>query len=236
MRAAIVSVHAVSRWRPAAFALLLTITLCQQAAGEDAQWIWSPAYDKELAPAGDCYFRKSFNIDSPEEGQIEIGCDDRYELFVNGRLVGSGENWKVLDVYDVAKYLISGPNTIAVKGANSEQGSAGLVARVVVKQRGGTHVTHSTDGTWKTSLKEFTGWQKPRYEDTQWLAARSFGVVGATLPWGNEVTVAGSAGRFKIAPDFKVEKIIDGKLTGSLIRRTPEVTDSAADETAGKSN
>ena len=72
--------------------------------------------------------------------------------------------------------------------SNAEQGSAGLVARVVVKQQGDTHVEHSTDATWKTALKEFPQWQKARFNDTQWLAARSFGALGATLPWGNEVT------------------------------------------------
>ena len=52
-------------------------------------------------PAGECYFRKTFTLGTPEQGEIQIGCDDRYELYVNGRLVGSGTNWKVLDVYDI---------------------------------------------------------------------------------------------------------------------------------------
>ena len=158
----------------------------------EPQWIWSPAYEKEAAPAGDCYFRKSFHLGTPEQGEVQIGGDDRYELYVNGRLVGSGKNWKVLDVYDITSDLVSGTNIIAVKATNDDQGSAGLTARVVVKQEGGTGVTHSSDATWKTSLREFVGWQKARFNDSQWLAAREFGKVGATLPWGNEVTVAGA--------------------------------------------
>jgi putative membrane-bound dehydrogenase-like protein len=95
-----------------------------------------------------------------------------------------------------------------------------LVARVVVKSQGGTHVAHSTDSTWKTAIKEFPQWQKSRFNDVQWLAARSFGAMGATLPWGNEVTVAGAEGRFRIVPDFRVEWVVEGTQTGSLISMT----------------
>ena len=190
------------------------------AIAREAEWIWSPAYEKELAPQGECYFRKSFNLGTPEQGTIQIACDDKYELYVNGRQIGTGSNWKVLDVHDISKYLVQGVNTVAVKAMNTEGGSAGLVARVVVKEQGNTHVEHSTDATWKTALKEFPQWQKVRFNDVQWLAARSFGAVNATLPWGNEVTVAGSAGRFRITPEFHVEWVIDPKECGSLICMT----------------
>ncbi len=191
-----------------------------QSVAKEADWIWSPAFEKELAPEGECYFRKSFDLGKPESGVIQIACDDAYELFVNGRQVGSGKNWKMLDVYDVTKYLVEGRNTVAVKAVNSEGGSAGLVARVVVKQEGNTYVEHSTDDTWKTTLKEFVQWQKPRFNDDQWLAARSFGPLNATLPWGNEVIVAGENGRYRVTPEFHVEWVVDPKDTGSLICMT----------------
>ncbi|MEX2113637.1 MAG: c-type cytochrome [Pirellulales bacterium] len=192
--------------------------LCaESASAREAEWIWSPAYEKEAAPAGTCYFRKSFPLGAPEHGLIQIACDDSYELYVNGRHVGGGKNWKVLDEYDITKYLEIGQNTVAVKAENSEGNSAGLVARVAVKEKGNTHVEHSTNDTWKTALKEFPQWQKSRFADAQWLAARSFGAMGATLPWGNEVTVAGAEGRFRVTPEFHVEWVVDPKDTGSLI-------------------
>ncbi len=187
------------------------------ASAREAEWIWSPAYEKEAAPTGACYFRKSFHLGAPENGIIQIACDDNYELYVNGRDVGGGKNWKVLDEYDITKYLETGQNTVAVKAENSEGNSAGLVVRVAVKEKGNTHVEHSSDASWKTALKEFPQWQKTRFTDAQWLAARSFGAMGATLPWGNEVTVAGADGRFRVTPEFHVEWVIDPKETGSLI-------------------
>jgi putative heme-binding domain-containing protein len=207
---------------PAARFVALGIAMCWLAAGpqamaKEAEWIWSAAYEKELAPAGTCYFRKSFHLGAPEHGVIQISCDDSYELYVNGRHVGGGKNWKILDVYDITKYLTAGQNTVAVKAVNAAQGSAGLVARVAVKEQGNTHVEYSSDASWKTALKEFPQWEKPRFADTQWLAARSFGTLGATLPWGNEVTVAGADGRFRVTPEFHVEWVVDPEQTGSLV-------------------
>src|SRR3981081_4257295 len=139
----------------------------------------------------------------PERGEIQIACDDEYELYVNGRNVGTGNKWKALDVYDITKHLVQGFNCIAVKAQNDEQGAAGLVARVVIKDQGGTSVTRSTDGTWKTALKEFPLWQKARFNDGKWLTARSFGPFGKTLPWGNDVMGPGANERFKVTPDFR---------------------------------
>ena len=206
----------------AMFATMLgaSILLARAAEAKEAQWIWSPAYEKELAPEGIFFFRKTFNLQAPESGTIQIACDDSYELYINGRQIGTGQNWKVLDVYDITRYLLKGANTIAVKAVNSEGSSAGLVARVVIKQQGNTAVDYSSDATWKSALKEFPQWQKPRFNDIQWLGARSFGPLNATLPWGNEVSVAGAGDRFKVTPEFHVEWVVDPKDTGPLICMT----------------
>lgn len=189
-------------------------------AADNVNWIWSPAFELERAPEGDCYFRKSFQLANPEAGEIQITADDKYELFVNGRRVGDGTNWKKLDVYDISDYLTNGPNVVAVRAVNAEGKSAGLAARVIVKQQGGTHESHSTDDTWKTALKQFPRWQMPQFDDSQWLGARSFGQLGATLPWGNEVVLPDNSGRFKVLPEFQVEWMIEPKVSGSLIAMT----------------
>src|SRR5689334_11300241 len=41
-----------------------------------ANWIWSPAYAKDNVPAGDCYFRKTFQINQAEIAQIHVACDN----------------------------------------------------------------------------------------------------------------------------------------------------------------
>lgn len=191
-----------------------------RAESPEAQWIWSPAYPQDKIPAGECYFRKTFQLGAVETAEVQITADAGYELYVNARLVGSGNNWKVLDRHDIADYLTPGRNTIAVKADSGEKGSAGLVARVLIKPQGEPHVAYSTDTTWKTGLKVPSQWNHPRFDDSQWLAAQSFGPLGGTLPWGNETHLAGDEGRFSILPEFQVEVVATAEETGSLIAMT----------------
>src|SRR5581483_568437 len=82
----------------ALLAAAIVIAGAARATADEAQWIWSPAFEKDQAPVGVCFFRKTFEIGIPEKGEIQIACDDEYDLFVNGREIGNGKKWKVMDV------------------------------------------------------------------------------------------------------------------------------------------
>jgi hypothetical protein len=188
------------------------------AAAQDAQWIWSPAQEREIA-AGACYFRKTIQTDRPEHAEVQITADDAYELFVNGRRAGEGKNWRVMQTHDITKLLVAGRNTIAIKVTNAEPPSAGLAARVLVKASGGTFVAYPTDATWKCSIREPANWTRPTLNDTQWLAARVIGPLGQARPWLDEVLMAdgGGASRFKTSREFRVETVVPAEQTGSLL-------------------
>jgi putative heme-binding domain-containing protein len=185
-----------------------------------ANWIWSPAYPKDDVPVGDCYFRKTFNINQAEIGQVHIACDNQYELYVNGRLVGRGNDWRKMDVHDVNKLLVHGTNVVAIKATNTDAGPAGLVARVVVKERGGTFESFSTDGTWRTSVKAQADWAQAKARDSDWLPAKVYGPLGSVLPWGDEIVIADEGSRFVIDPEFVVERLVTDQQAGSLIAMT----------------
>jgi putative heme-binding domain-containing protein len=187
---------------------------------QEMKWIWSPAQTVEKKiPPGVCYFRKSFPLGQPESGEVQISCDNAYELYVNGRPAGEGDNWRVMKSHDITKYLSAGRNTVAVKATVKAEGSAGLVARVLVKDVGGTYVAYNTDDTWRTSLQEFPQWSKHSYNDTQWLPARVVGPLGTAVPWLDDVQMAGGApaGRFETLPEFRVETVLAPEDTGSLL-------------------
>lgn len=189
-----------------------------RSSGE-AQWIWSADQaDGKVPPGAVCFFRKTFEIKNPEEGTVAIACDDRYELYVNGRKVGAGKDWRAMESYDIAPLLLSGRNVVAVKVENIKGASAGMVARVTVKRTGDTTVSHSSDTTWRTSLTEEPGWQKTLFNDSRWEAAHSFGEFGHTPPWDDEVLAnSGSGGRFLLPKQFKVERIVQPEEAGALI-------------------
>src|SRR3954468_5388381 len=84
----------------------------RNACADEMQWIWTPAQPQEKSvPAGSVYFRKSFPLGQPESGEVQISCDNAYELFVNGRKVADGDNWRAMQKHDITKFLTPGRNT-----------------------------------------------------------------------------------------------------------------------------
>ncbi|HVT28722.1 MAG TPA: HEAT repeat domain-containing protein, partial [Lacipirellulaceae bacterium] len=185
-----------------------------------ANWIWSPAYPKDEVPVGDCYFRKTFQITQAEFAQVHIACDNEYELYVNGQLAGRGKDWRRMDVHDIQKLLVSGTNVVAVKATNTDAGPAGLVARVLVKEHGGTFESFSSDATWRTSVKVQANWDQISARDADWLPAKVYGPLGGVLPWGDEVVIAEEGSRFLTDPEFVVERLVTDEQAGSLITMT----------------
>jgi len=192
----------------------------QRSQSVNPRWIWTPSQTKNEVPVGECYFRKSFNLGTPEVGEVQITADNQFELFVNGQPVGQGQDWRKMQTYDIAKFLQKGRNSIAVRVANIDEGSAGLAAFVLVKEQGGTFESHSTNGSWKTSIRRYQGWTSADFPDGEWINAKSYGELGATLPWGDEVILADRGRRFEIGQDFTVEHLLRDHEVGSLIAMT----------------
>ena len=183
----------------------------------EPQWIWSAAHTKDEVPVGTCYFRKSFTLKKKGEGEIRITADNQFQLFVNGKPVGDGNDWRQIEVFDISEFLQKGVNTIAVEATNADEGSAGLVARVLVKPIGGTFESYSTDASWKTSVRRFRNWTAPGFPESEWVAAANYGALGAALPWGNEMVVAGEGTRFQLPDNFAVQRLLHDEDVGSLI-------------------
>lgn len=210
-------------WRPAVFLLVVGLASAVPgiAPGAEAQWIWSPQHVRDKVPEGACYFRKSFSGQFPERAQISIAADDQYELYVNGHRIGSGRSSSQFDEYDITKQVKQGRNTIAVRVVNRVGTTAALAARVFVKERGGSWLTYSTDGTWQTNLRPFPLWNTTFYNDRLWDRAQVFGVLGSTAPWDHQEDVAArdtdQAERFRISREFEVQRVVSAEDTGSII-------------------
>lgn len=194
------------------------------ASAQNPQWIWSPDQAVGNVEIGDCYFRKSFTVRAPEQGEIAIVADDAYELYINGRRVGSGGGWTETDTYDISRFLNRGRNTLAVKASNTEGRVAGLAARVTITERGGAGTVYLTDDSWKTNERPFPLWQRPGYSDSRWRLAHEIGPVGTTEPWvedrlprEDQENASLAGGRFTHDPAFEVEYIATHEETGSII-------------------
>ena len=164
-------------------------------ADESAQWIWSPDHPRLGVPQTACHFRKAFQVPSVRQGTIEIAADDRYELFVNGRRVGSGASTSELTRHDVSRFLTRGRNLVAVRVHNTEGATAALAARIEVQDQARRTHQFATDDSWVTSLSPLPFWYTPLYNDARWEAAQILGPLGSTSPWDDvapTVAVRGS--------------------------------------------
>ncbi|MFT5523263.1 MAG: hypothetical protein ACI9HK_001209, partial [Pirellulaceae bacterium] len=200
--------------------LFLAASPAQIVRGE-AQWIWSPKHKKEQVPETSCYFRKSIVLKSVESAQITIAADDVYDLFINGRRVQGGESTEKLDTHNVTRFLSRGRNIISIKVTNSEGNTAAVAARVQIKPVDGAWLSYSTDESWKTNLNPLPLWNTSLYNDSRWDQAQQFGSLGETVPWDRAKNVAKTeqhkSKRFRVNPEFTVERIMSDSDTGPLI-------------------
>src|SRR5690606_14198871 len=108
---------------PVAFALTV------HAAPE---WIWLPG---EPSGGQSAFFRQSFELEAvPERARLALSCDNRAEVWINGKPAGKSSAWESPVRADVQSLLRPGRNVIAVKGTN-EGGIAALVARISAGRR-----------------------------------------------------------------------------------------------------
>lgn len=202
-------------------AIIYSVAFAGDIFAVEAQWIWTSEHPRGTAPAGDCYFRKTFQVPNVEQASITITSDDRYELWVNGRRVGAGQSIRQMENYDVSRLLVSGKNVISVRVTNVAAGPAALAARVLVKTPGANWLSYSTDKSWRTALDSAPQWQSLGFNDSTWSAAQEFGELGETAPWDRREEVASKETseneRFRVSAEFSVEEMLGNEKTGSLV-------------------
>jgi lysophospholipase L1-like esterase len=177
--------------------LLFIAPLTLLAAEKDTtpQWIWTSSAAATKVPPETCYFRKLFNLAAePESGSIVVTGDNRYELFVNGRRIGAGENWQQADRYNLKGILAPGPNVIAIVAANGDNGPAGLAAELTATLANGDKIAVGTDASWKGMRAGWDGgdaksprWRSLKFDDDAWKDAVPLGAFKQAGPWGDKI-------------------------------------------------
>jgi WD40 repeat protein len=180
-----------------------------------AQWIWYPD-EGDLtnnAPVETRWLRKKFDtgklatlapnteVNRIKGAVLKIRADDEFTAYLNGAEVGSGDNWKHIYHFDVAKHVVPGVNVLALR-AHNHLGAAGLLAQLTIVPANQSPVVVVTDGTWMSAKEAPPGWQQANFDDSRWVAARELGPPGTIPTWAGaswSVPVAAVA----ISPDGK---------------------------------
>ncbi|MCY2990002.1 MAG: glycosyl hydrolase [Planctomycetota bacterium] len=172
---------------------------------EQAKWIWhNEGHPAASAPVGKRYFRRAFALPAGRSIQSAVAvmtADNAFELSVNGRRAGEGDNFHVADSINVAPLLKPGVNVLAVTGENGADAPnpAGLIGAVAIRFDDGSEFALTTDGKWETATSVQDGWTAFAPATTGWTPALELGPLGMQ-PWGDVAKPSSSSDPF---PEFK---------------------------------
>ena len=172
-----------------------------------AKWIWFKEGNPAVAaPVGKRYFRRILLLEGGaeiESARMAMTADNEFELWVNGRRAGAGEDHKHAYIMDYARLLVPGTNLLAVVAVNGATvpNPAGLIGTLIIKYRDGRTVEVCTDGKWEAATTVQDKWRTDAQAPGSWQPAMELGALGMA-PWGD---VDHSAGPSKVLyPNVKV--------------------------------
>jgi len=118
--------------------------------------IWSNDTPKGRQPAvGEARaFRHALTLASaPRRAACAITCDNAFELWVNGRKVGTGDDWQTPQSFELTPFLRAGANEVVIVGRNggSAPNAAALWCQLYVQLADGKELALATDRTWQWS-------------------------------------------------------------------------------------
>jgi len=97
-------------------------------------------------------FRRQLVLDADvESATCVVTADNGFELYVNNKKIGEGDNWADPKSFDLSPALLKGVNQILVVGHNAGKAPniAALIFQVNISLKGGARVRMATDASWE---------------------------------------------------------------------------------------
>ena len=165
------------------------------AKGPAATWIWGLDDDRNYTLVAEFQLNGAVKA-----ARFKASGDNSASVSINGKVVGSSDEWNEPIEADVRSSLKSGTNEIRAKVGNAG-GVAGFAFKLGVELANGTTKYVVSDGSWKSAEAN----AKPTG------AVKTLGKMG-TGPWGDVFAKEGQAtnparGIFDLPPGFQVEKL-----------------------------
>ncbi len=153
-------------------------------------WIW----EKVTLNKQTCRLWREFDIPANlvvTNAEMRIAADNGFKLWLDGREIGQGSDWRTLSVYDFTELLPSGKHVLAVEGFNDVD-KAGVIGGLTVKYSDGTALHVKTDSSWRLATEAGTGWQRALRPSDHWAPARIVAAIGDRggkgSPWWTQPT------------------------------------------------
>ncbi len=151
------------------------------------KWIWYQEDYTDSINSTPRFFRYHFNLpDEAVASNIQITADDRLKMWINGVEVIDPNMDKTYSLISVVNnlqdYLVPGENVIAVRVINYNV-HAGLLFDGYAETKSGEWVDFYSDENTVSSLVEYDGWEKPEFDDSNWLNCRIMDLAVGGTTW-----------------------------------------------------
>ncbi len=144
------------------------------------RWIWTTNFaDKQ-----ECRLWRSFTLPGAypvRKANLRLTADDLYRVYLDGREIGQGGNWRSLTDYDVTWLLGPGQHVLAVEALNDGL-EGGLILGLNVEFMDGRRFELRSDKSWQVVPNDVRRWTRRKTADPNWPSAQEVGVLGQ-FPW-----------------------------------------------------
>jgi signal transduction histidine kinase len=143
-------------------------------------WIW----DAKVSDNQTCQLWRSFEIPAGtgvKRARLCMAVDNEFTVFLDGRELGHGDEWRELFVFDLTTLLSPGTHVLAVRAFNSYH-SAGMLLGLRVDLSDGHHIEIKSDQNWRVVPNGTKGWEKMTQRAVDWPLATVEAPFGGA-PW-----------------------------------------------------
>jgi hypothetical protein len=132
-------------------------------------WIWTDkTFDHQA-----CRLWKGFDIPKDTkvvEARMRITVDDGYQMYLDGRELSQGANWRSITEYDLTLLMTPGHHVLAI-GAFNDFYAAGMLMDFRVVLADGRVVDIKSDESWKVVPEGVRNWEKLKRSQSGWHSA-----------------------------------------------------------------
>lgn len=157
------------------------------ATNDLGSWIW----DKETHDDQTCRLWKTFEV--PEgstvaKSRLVMTVDNEFTLYLDGRKLGHGAEWREVFVFDPTPLLQPGHHVLAVDCYNGSF-AAGLLLGLRIDLADGRSIVVKSDGSWKIVPPRVLRWETLTTAEPDWTNATVIAPFGGNPWWTQPMAV-----------------------------------------------
>ncbi len=146
-------------------------------------WIWAAeTFDRQ-----DCQLWRAFELaptDKVLKARLLVTVDNEFTLFLDGRELGRGVEWRELFDFDLTPLMSPGKHVLAVRAFNSSR-AAGMLLGLRLHLAGGRITEIRSDASWRIVPEGSRGWKTRTEAPDSWPAATIIAPFGGGPWWTN---------------------------------------------------